>query len=67
MISPIGKKGLNCIASHDVSEQINGRRLVEAEVLPCINLSQSSVAFHLEASKTSDWFLFEIEHWVDMG
>ena len=45
MISPIGNKDLNYIPSYDVSQQINDRRLVEAEILTCINLFQSSVAF----------------------
>ena len=31
---------------------------------------QPSVAFHIETShlsKTNDWFLYETQHWVEMG
>ena len=67
MISPTGNKDLGYIPSHGVTQQINDRRLVDAETLTCIYLFQPSAAFHLETSEINDWFLFEMEHWADMG
>ena len=67
MISPVGKKDHNFIPSHDVSQQINERRLGDADILTCINLFQPSVAFHIETSKISDWFLFEMQHLFEMS
>ena len=67
MISPIGNKDPNYIPSHDVSQQINERRLGEADILTCINLFQPSVVFHIETSNISDWVLFEMQHLSKMS
>ena len=66
MKSRIGNKNPNYIPSFDAFQQISGQ-LVQAEKLTCINLFQPSVGFHEETSKISDWFLFEIQHWTEMG
>ena len=32
-----------------------------------MNLFQSSVKFHIETSKSNDWFLYETQHWAEIG
>ena len=49
-------------------------RILQLGVISLFNLFRPSVAFHMKnshsfilLSKTNDWFLYEMQNWVEMG
>ena len=49
-------------------------RVLQLGIISLFNLFRPSVAFHMKNShsfilhsKTNDWFLYEMQHWVEMG
>ena len=66
---PIGNRYPNYIPTYDKSHEVNGRPLVEVEILICIAQIQPSVAFYLETRyiqvnlfHSSSTFQIEISH-----